>query len=184
MNARDPVAVIGLGAMGFPIARCLLAAGVSLTGYNRTTSRADALVAAGAELAGNFLLVAVLEALGEVFVFAEKARLDRLQLLQTLNDALFTSPVYQANGERMCRGAFSPAGFQLALGLKDVRLVLRIADRLGVPMPIASLAHDHFLSAVACGKGDLDWTALSEVLREGDVLRPRRGPHQCSRATV
>ena len=27
MNARDPVAVIGLGAMGFPIARCLLAAG-------------------------------------------------------------------------------------------------------------------------------------------------------------
>ena len=298
MNARDPVAVIGLGAMGFPIARCLLAAGFPLTVYNRTTGRADALVAAGAalagspaeaaararvvismvsdehavdavvsgprglltgmrpgavhvgmstvdpdtsrqlaemhgahgshyvaapvfgrpetaqqaklfviaagpapaleaclpalqalsrgiarvgddppraslvKLAGNFLLVAVLEALGEVFVFAEKARLDRLQLLQTLNDALFTSPVYQANGERMCRGAFSPAGFQLALGLKDVRLVLRIADRLGVPMPIASLAHDHFLSAVACGKGDLDWTALSEVLREAAGLRP------------
>src|SRR2546421_11729229 len=53
MNARDPVAVIGLGAMGFPIARCLLAAGVPLTVYNRTTSRADALVAAGAALAGS-----------------------------------------------------------------------------------------------------------------------------------
>ena len=48
MNARDPVAVIGLGAMGFPIARCLLAAGFPLTVYNRTTGRADALVAAGA----------------------------------------------------------------------------------------------------------------------------------------
>src|SRR5437762_14191719 len=53
MNARDPVAVIGLGAMGFPIARCLLAAGFPLTVYNRTTSRADALVAAGAALAGS-----------------------------------------------------------------------------------------------------------------------------------
>src|SRR5437762_9841046 len=53
MNARDPVAVIGLGAMGFPIARCLLAAGFPLTVYNRTTARADALVAAGAALAGS-----------------------------------------------------------------------------------------------------------------------------------
>ena len=102
----------------------------------------------------------------------EKAGLDRLEVLQTLNGALFTSPVYQANGERMCRGAFRPAGFQMALGLKDVRLVLRAADRLGVPMPVASLAHDHFLSAVARGKGDLDWTALSEVLREAAGLRP------------
>src|SRR2546429_5566297 len=53
MNARDPVAVIGLGAMGFPIARCRLAAGFPLTVYNRTTSRAHALVAAGAALAGS-----------------------------------------------------------------------------------------------------------------------------------
>ena len=39
-------------------------------------------------------------------------------------------------------------------------------------MPAASLAHDHFLSAVARGMGDLDWTALSEVLREAAGLRP------------
>lgn len=124
------------------------------------------------KLAGNFLLAAMLEALGEVFAFVEKAGLDRLEVLQTLNGALFTSPVYQANGERMSRGAFSPAGFQMALALKDARLVLRTADHLGVPMPVASLAHDHFLSAVARGKGDLDWTAVSEVLREAAGLRP------------
>ena len=35
----------------------------------------------------------------------------------------------------MSRGAFSPPGFQLALGLKDIRLVLRTADQLGAPMP-------------------------------------------------
>lgn len=124
------------------------------------------------KLAGNFLLMAALEALGEVLALVEKAGLDRLEVLETLNGALFTSPVYQVNGERMCRGAFSPAGFQLALGLKDVRLVLRTADQLGVPMPVASLAHDHFLSAAAHGRGDLDWTAIAEVLRDAAGLPP------------
>lgn len=145
-----------------------------LRALSRGVARAgdDPALANLAKLAGNFLLAAMLEALGEVFAFLEKAGLDRLEALQMLNGALFTSPVYQANGERMCRGAFSPAGFQMAMGLKDVRLILRTADRLGVPMPVAGLVHDHFLSAVARGKGDLDWTVVSEVLREAAGLRP------------
>lgn len=122
------------------------------------------------KLAGNFLLAGMLEALAEGLAFVEKAGLDRLEVLQTLNGALFVSPVYQGNGERMCRAAFSPAGFQMALGLKDVRLVLRTADRLGVPMPLANLAHDHLLTGVAAGKGHLDWTAMAEVLREAAGL--------------
>ena len=51
--ARDPVAVIGLGAMGLPIARNLLAAGFPLTVYNRTGGKADPLVARGAVLVGS-----------------------------------------------------------------------------------------------------------------------------------
>jgi hypothetical protein len=33
-------------------------------------------------------------------------------------------------------------------------------------MPLGSLVHDHLLSAVARGKGDLDWTALAQVVAE------------------
>lgn len=77
-----------------------------------------------------------------------------------------------ANGERICRGAFSPAGFQMTLALKDVRLVLSTADRLEVPMPLAALAHDHLLAGVARGRGQLDWTAMSEILREAAGLGP------------
>ncbi len=124
------------------------------------------------KLAGNFLLAAMLEGLGEAFAFVEKAGLDRLAVLETLNGALFASPVYQTNGERMCRGAFSPAGFQMALGLKDIRLVLRTAGELGVPMPLAGLAHDHLLSAVSRGRGGLDWTAVADVLREAAGISP------------
>ena len=75
----------------------------------------------------------------------------------------------------MSRGAFSPPGFQLALGLKDIRLVPRTADQLGVPMPVAGVAYDHFLSAASRGRGGLDWTAVSEVVREAAGLAPAWG---------
>jgi 3-hydroxyisobutyrate dehydrogenase-like beta-hydroxyacid dehydrogenase len=49
--ASTKVGIIGLGLMGRPMAMNVLKAGYSLTVWNRTTSRADELVAAGAKLA-------------------------------------------------------------------------------------------------------------------------------------
>ncbi|MGC1613787.1 MAG: NAD(P)-dependent oxidoreductase [Candidatus Acidiferrum sp.] len=47
------VGLIGLGLMGQPMGLNLIKAGFSLTVWNRTTSRADSLVAAGAKLANS-----------------------------------------------------------------------------------------------------------------------------------
>ena len=47
------VGLIGLGLMGRPMGLNLLKAGYSLTVWNRTTSRAESLVAAGAKLASS-----------------------------------------------------------------------------------------------------------------------------------
>jgi hypothetical protein len=47
-----------------------------------------------------------------------------------------------------------------------MRLVLAAADQTAVPMPLASLLHDRLLSGLARGKGDLDWTALAQVIAE------------------
>jgi 2-hydroxy-3-oxopropionate reductase len=44
---------VGLGAMGAPIARNLLAAGFAIRVHNRTIARAAPLVAEGAELASS-----------------------------------------------------------------------------------------------------------------------------------
>ena len=145
----------------------LQALGRGLSVVGEEPSRANLL-----KLAGNFLLAAMVEGLGEALTLAEKAGIDRLDALRTLNEALFASPVYQTNGERICRGAFSPAGFQMTLGLKDVRLVLKTADQLEVPMPLAALAHGHLLASVARGRGQLDWTAMAEILREAAGLKP------------
>src|SRR5699024_4562720 len=51
-GAARSVAVLGLGPMGMPIARTLLASAVPTTVWNRTRSRAEPLVADGAVLAG------------------------------------------------------------------------------------------------------------------------------------
>jgi 3-hydroxyisobutyrate dehydrogenase-like beta-hydroxyacid dehydrogenase len=51
MSAPAPVTLIGLGPMGQAMVRTLLAAGHPVTVWNRTPSRADALVAEGAVLA-------------------------------------------------------------------------------------------------------------------------------------
>ena len=51
MSTRPPVTVIGLGPMGRAMARALMEAGHPVTVWNRTPSRADELVAAGATLA-------------------------------------------------------------------------------------------------------------------------------------
>src|ERR1700687_1513725 len=52
-SSKARIGLIGLGLMGRPMGMNLLKAGHSLTVWNRTTARADELVAAGATLAGS-----------------------------------------------------------------------------------------------------------------------------------
>jgi 3-hydroxyisobutyrate dehydrogenase-like beta-hydroxyacid dehydrogenase len=71
--------------------------------------------------------------------------------------------------------AHPPAGFKLPLGFKDIRLVLAAAESALVPLPLASLVHDHMLAALARGQHELDWSSfVREVPREPtSVRRPR-----------
>jgi 3-hydroxyisobutyrate dehydrogenase-like beta-hydroxyacid dehydrogenase len=118
------------------------------------------------KLTGNFLIASMTEALAESYALLRKNHIDPKQFLEIVNGNLFRSPIYEGYGTLMAERRFTPPGFKLALGLKDVRLLLASADRAAVPMPLGSLVHDHLLSAMARGKGDLDWTALAQVVAE------------------
>jgi len=118
------------------------------------------------KLAGNFLIASTLETLSEVFTLARKSGVDPAKFLEILNGSFFQSPVYENYGKIILGGKFSPPGFALRLGLKDVRLVLAAAEEASVPMPVASVIRDHFASAVARGWGDMDWAALAKVVEE------------------
>jgi 3-hydroxyisobutyrate dehydrogenase-like beta-hydroxyacid dehydrogenase len=115
------------------------------------------------KLAGNFLLAAAIEAMGEAFALARKYDVLPADLLDIVNGRLFRSPIYENYGKLIASERYEPAGFKLRYGLKDVRLALAAADDVAAPMPLASLIHDRFLSGVARGWGDSDWAALARV---------------------
>lgn len=124
------------------------------------------------KLAGNFMLAGMIEALAEAMALGRKHGVEAPKLLEVLTSTLFNLPVYRNYGGMIAEGRFEPAGFALRLGLKDVRLVLDAADEAAVPMPLASLAHDHFLSGVARGWGELDWAGMGRVVAENAGLEP------------
>jgi 3-hydroxyisobutyrate dehydrogenase-like beta-hydroxyacid dehydrogenase len=118
------------------------------------------------KLAGNFLIAAMIESLGEAFAFVRRHDIDPRVFLETVNGGLFQSPVYNTYGLIIADKKFSPAGFALPLGLKDVRLLLDAAGAANVPLPLASLLRDHMIAGLARGKGQLDWSSVAEVIAE------------------
>jgi 3-hydroxyisobutyrate dehydrogenase-like beta-hydroxyacid dehydrogenase len=115
------------------------------------------------KLAGNLMIAAMLETLGECFALARKSGLSRQRFLEIVNGAVFKSPVYENYGMMIANNQFDPAGFPLNMGLKDMRLLLEAARETVTPMPMASLIHDHALGGIARGWGGLDWSALAKI---------------------
>jgi 3-hydroxyisobutyrate dehydrogenase-like beta-hydroxyacid dehydrogenase len=114
------------------------------------------------KLCGNFMIAAMLEAFGEAYATLRKADVPPQTFLDVMSQ-LFGSPVYANYGHLVAEGKFEPAGFALRLGLKDVRLVLEAAETFAAPMPLASLIRDHFLSAMAHGQAEQDWSSVARV---------------------
>jgi 3-hydroxyisobutyrate dehydrogenase-like beta-hydroxyacid dehydrogenase len=166
---RPPAAAAGqlwilAAGPGEQVARCgtlfeALGQGVFPLGERASTAHAM-------KLAGNTMLVTLLESLSEVFAYGEKAGVAPETTLKILNTALLKSPLAEAYGGAVVKGLFEPAGFALRLGLKDVSLALRAAEGFQAPMPIASVLRDRLLAATAKGYGDQDLAALSRLSRE------------------
>ena len=123
------------------------------------------------KLVGNFFVIAAIETLGEAFTLAEKGGLRHETVLELIT-ALLPVPLFQGYGSRIAKQEFSPAGFALELGLKDVGLMQQLAKDVVAPLPLADLAHNHLRAAFARGRGELDWGALATVLREMAGLQP------------
>ncbi|NLS15163.1 NAD(P)-dependent oxidoreductase [Rhizobium sp. P40RR-XXII] len=115
------------------------------------------------KLSGNFLIAAVIESLGEAMALVEKGGVDRHAYLDLLTSTLFNAPVYKTYGGLIADRKFQPAGFTAPLGQKDIRLALAAGEALNVPLPLASLLRDRFLTLLAHGGEELDWSAIGAL---------------------
>lgn len=115
------------------------------------------------KLSGNFLIASMIESLGEALALVGKGGVDQRQYLEMLISTLFNVPIYKTYGGLIVGGEFEPAGFAAPLGQKDIRLTLAAAEELRVPMPLASLLRDRFLTLLAHGGDHLDWSAIGRL---------------------
>jgi len=113
------------------------------------------------KIAGNFLIASAMETMSEAFALLEKSGVDCRIWHDLMTRTLFAGTIHTNYGRFILDRAFSPPGFKLALGAKDVGLALAAGQEQRVPLPFASVLRDRFLAAMAQGRDELDWTAIS-----------------------
>lgn len=124
------------------------------------------------KLSGNFLIAAAMESMAEALAMLEKSDIDRVAAIEMLSSTLFACPVYQGYGKAIAQMRHTPVGFQLPLGLKDMELVLKTGGEVRAPMPVASIVRDRFLSSIAKGRTELDWSGFALAVRDDAGLPP------------
>lgn len=115
------------------------------------------------KLAVNTMIASAIGALGEGIALSQGYGVPKDAFIDLITSTVFAAPVYKGYGAAIAQDRFEPAGFKLALGLKDVRLTMEAAESVHVPLPIASVLRDNHLDSLAHGEGQLDWAALSRV---------------------
>jgi 3-hydroxyisobutyrate dehydrogenase-like beta-hydroxyacid dehydrogenase len=131
----------------------------------------DPVAASIVKLSGNFMIMGVIEAMAEAATLCEKYGVERSAMLDVMTKSIFATPLYVNYGKLIAQHDYANPGFKLSLGFKDANLVLDAATKARVPMPLASMMHDRFLSALAKDRGELDWTAAALNVSEEAGLR-------------
>jgi 3-hydroxyisobutyrate dehydrogenase-like beta-hydroxyacid dehydrogenase len=108
------------------------------------------------KLGGNFLISAMIHALGESFVYAEAQGIAPAVFLETVNSALFQSPFYAAYGNVMLHPPEHP-GATIELGAKDLRLLREAASNRQTTLSLADNLAEIFAQAQQSGLGGEDW---------------------------
>ena len=125
------------------------------------------------KLCGNFLVASTVATLAEVLILAEKNGVSKKALAEMIGKF---SPLHSGYASIMAEGRFDPPGFRLALGMKDINLILETAAASVTPLPLASVLHDRWLVSVAKGRENLDWSAVILDVAEEAGINAKAAP--------
>jgi len=115
------------------------------------------------KLACNLTLACAIEATGEGAALARAHGVPAANFVDLITGTLFAgSPVYKGYGGMIAEERYSPAGFKLALGQKDVRLAVEAGQARGLPLAFGDALQTVLKEAVDAGDADLDLAALGK----------------------
>ncbi len=114
----------------------------------------------------NYDIIHAMEAIGESLTLVESEGVDAGEFVELLRSTLFAGVVYTSYGDIIANRRYHPAGFDIALGLKDLGLAEDIAAAAGVELPTAAALRGVFEAALADPElHDADWSAIAEITR-------------------
>ncbi len=140
-----------------PVCRAFAASFVPMDG--------PASVANSQKLCLNLFIVSLVEVFAECYTFAEKTGASA-EIMAQFFERAFAHPGMRGYARRMKdRVTEGEGGFSLRGGLKDVRLMLDSAGRVGCPLEIAQVVEAKMREGMALGLADEDWSAMQQVTR-------------------
>jgi 3-hydroxyisobutyrate dehydrogenase-like beta-hydroxyacid dehydrogenase len=116
-----------------------------------------------AKLAANLIGGMSAIALAEALVLGAKSGVEPARLLAALREAPVRNGTMDTRGPLMVSHSFPPH-IRLDLYLKDFALMLEEGKRLGMPLPLTSVAHQLCTAASAAGHGGEDLAAVITTL--------------------
>ncbi|KAA8550488.1 hypothetical protein F0562_002172 [Nyssa sinensis] len=116
------------------------------------------------KLVVNMIMGSMMTAFSEGLVLADRGGLNPQTLLDVLDLGAIANPMFKLKGPTMIQNSYSPA-FPLKHQQKDMRLALALGDENAVSMPVAAAANEAFKKARSMGLGDLDFSAVYEIVK-------------------
>ncbi|KAK8933709.1 Glyoxylate/succinic semialdehyde reductase 1 [Platanthera zijinensis] len=116
------------------------------------------------KLVVNMVMGSMMKALSEGLSLAGSSGLNQQTLLDVMDLGAIANPMFRQKGPAMIQGNYPPA-FPLKHQQKDIRLALALGDENAVPMPVAAAANEDFKRARSLGLGDLDFSAVHEIVK-------------------
>jgi 3-hydroxyisobutyrate dehydrogenase-like beta-hydroxyacid dehydrogenase len=117
-------------------------------------------LAAVYKLCGNMFLMFVASGIADVLSFARGLGVDP-EAAMTVFDDFNPATQVAARGQRMAKGEFSPAAFELVAARKDIRLMLDSIAKAGASLHVVPAIAERFDRVIEAGYGQDDLAAVA-----------------------
>lgn len=117
----------------------------------------------------NYSLATALELISELYTFAEKSGLDTEVVKKGLHQ-IYGHPAFKLYIDKIHARDFNDVNFSMLGGNKDLTIFQEAFARVGVVPELGNVIKGRFISALAQGMEEKDWSGIYEVVRNESGL--------------
>lgn len=122
------------------------------------------------KMSNQILIASTMVGVVESLLYAYKAGNDLDEVIDVIGSGAAASWSINNLGRRIVQGNFDP-GFFIKHFVKDMGIALKEAKRMDLSLPGLALAHQFYLSAIACNLGELGTHGLYKVFEQMNGIK-------------